>query len=75
MKSNKHNCIKCQVEYSDEDIENYYCPSCLIESKRIAAEIDKKMADRPKKEVKGHFSPKDFIGIGGRIFFNHKDIL
>ena len=70
----QHNCIKCQAEYSDKEPDNYYCPSCLIESKRIAAEIDAKMANRPKKEVKSQFSPKDFIGTRGRIFLNAKDL-
>ena len=71
---NKHNCIKCRTEYSDEEVDNYYCPSCLIESKRIAAEIDANMVNRPRKEVKSQFSPKDFIGSNGRIFFNAKDL-
>lgn len=72
---NKHNCIKCNAEYSDEEIDAYYCPSCEVEKKRIAAEIDAKMANRPKVEPTPRFSRKDFEGKNGHIFFNSKYIL
>lgn len=72
---NTHSCIKCKVSYQDNDPDDYYCPFCNEERKRIAAEIDAKLANRPKKPVQSHFSPKDFTGAGGRIFFNSKDIL
>ncbi len=47
----QHKCIKCSVDYSDNEPENYYCSSCLVEKKRIAAEIDAKLDSVPKKAV------------------------
>lgn len=44
-----HKCIKCQTSYQDKDPEPYYCTACNAERKAIAAEIDKKMASRPKR--------------------------
>lgn len=72
---NKLTCIKCQASYDSEDIDPYYCSSCEVEKKRIAAEIDAKMAGRPKKPVVSRFSQKDFQGKNGRIFFNAKDLM
>lgn len=45
-----HSCIKCQTKYESEEDDAYYCPAHLEESKRIAAEIDKQFANRPKRE-------------------------
>ena len=38
----KHSCIKksCGSAYEDDDPDNYYCPSCQKENKKIAARID-----------------------------------
>lgn len=44
-----HKCIKCGVSYQDNDPEPYYCEPCNGERKRVAAEIDKKMAGRVSK--------------------------
>lgn len=46
-----HKCIKadCDKTYEDTDQEPYYCESCKAEVKRIAEEIDKKIASRPSK--------------------------
>ena len=69
---NTHSCIKpaCVARYESEDPEPYYCPSCNEQRLVIAKEIDAKMAGRPKKEVRGIFSQKDFVGKNGRSFFN-----
>lgn len=47
-----HNCIKCKNEYSDDDIDAYYCPVCLEEKKKIAKEVDSKISNLPKKHTK-----------------------
>lgn len=47
------NCIKCHKPYQDTDPEPYYCEPCNEERKRIAAEVDLKMASRPTKNVIG----------------------
>jgi|CXWL01.1.fsa_nt_gi predicted nucleic acid-binding Zn-ribbon protein len=72
---NTHNCIKCGAQYEDSEVDNYYCATCLVEKKRIAAEVDAKLAGRPRKQVVSRFSAKDFKGKNGRIFFNANDIL
>ena len=48
---NKHLCIKCQAEYEDSEVDAYYCNSCKTTKAVIAAEIDAKLANRPRKEV------------------------
>ena len=45
-------CIKCGVEYKSNDIDPYYCEECLKGKNKIAIEIDKKFANRPKKTIK-----------------------
>lgn len=45
-----HACIKCQTPYQDTDPDRYYCPPCVAENKKIAAEIDRKLAHSPKKQ-------------------------
>ena len=46
------NCIKCTDQYEEADSEAYYCPTCLVEVKAIAQEIDRKRATRPSRPVK-----------------------
>lgn len=48
---NTHTCIKCQAEYQDGEVDAYYCPACAKSKAAIAAEIDAKLANRPKKET------------------------
>lgn len=47
-----HACIKCNSTYSSEDIDAYYCESCLAIKNKIAEEVNAKIASRPKKQVK-----------------------
>lgn len=54
-----HACIKCKAQYEDEEPEAYYCATCLEEKKKIAAEIDARMAMRPKKESKSMLQEYD----------------
>lgn len=46
-----HSCIKCQTQYTDTDPDAYYCEPCNAERKAIAADIDKKLAMKPKKKI------------------------
>jgi hypothetical protein len=70
-----HNCIKCQTKYSDPDPEPYLCASCNTERLRIAAEVDAKLASRPKKEHKSDFGIALALGktipsaVGGQSTF------
>ena len=50
----QHKCIKpsCQNTYNDNEPEDYYCPSCLVEKKAIAARIDAQMAGKSREPVK-----------------------
>lgn len=73
METYSHKCIKCSKDYKDNDIDPYLCDECKIEKKKIAEEIDKKIAMRPKREeisdlkrydqaqkIRGFVSAKEF---------------
>lgn len=48
-----HNCVKptCGKQYKDDAEEAFYCPDCKAEKQAIAAQIDARMASKPKKVV------------------------
>jgi hypothetical protein len=37
-----HTCIKCSVQYEDNDVDAYLCEKCINVKKMIASEIDRK---------------------------------
>lgn len=43
---NNHSCIKCQAEYKDSEVDDYYCPACVEQKKEIAKEVDRKIKAR-----------------------------
>lgn len=51
---NTHKCInsKCENSYQSEDLEAYYCSTCIAEVKRVAAEVDAKRASQPREAHK-----------------------
>ena len=67
---NTHSCIKCKTQYDDEEVDAYYCASCVVEKNKIAAEIDARMATRPKREYKSTMQQYDeqAITFRGRKF-------
>ena len=73
MKIYKHQC-SCGQKYEDNDPNIYLCPACIEKRKEIAKEVDAKMANRPKKQVKSLFTEKDFVGNRGRKFFSAKEL-
>ena len=48
---NTHKCIKpaCDNSYKSEDVEAYYCESCVKANKILAGQIDAQIAARPSK--------------------------
>jgi uncharacterized Zn ribbon protein len=68
-----HPCIKCTTKYETTDPDAYLCPKCLDEKKAIAAEIDKKFASIPRKEV---FTPLQAYDAAKKIrgFVSARDI-
>lgn len=46
-----HPCIKCKVLYEDTEPDAYLCEKCKEEKKRIADEVDRKMAGRISKRA------------------------
>lgn len=48
-------CLKCKIDYEEQDSEAYYCPSCLKVKKSIADQIDAKFANR------SHIKPKTLL--------------
>lgn len=65
-----HKCVKCGAPYEDNEPDDYYCAACVLQKKAIAAEVDKKLAGRVKREVKSTFTANDFVGGQGRIMFD-----
>lgn len=51
MSMNTFVCIKpsCDKKYESNEPEAYYCPECTKANKVIAAQVDAKIAARPKK--------------------------
>ena len=54
MSMNTFSCIKpaCRKQYETEEVEAYYCPSCVEKNKLIALELEKRISLRPKKRIK-----------------------
>ena len=77
VKEFEHTCIKpgCGLKYIDTDPDDYYCPKCNEARKEIARQLDIKRASLPKPQVKPRFSPQDFKGKNGRIFFNANELV
>lgn len=62
------NCVRCREPYETDDLDPYYCPPCLRIVKEMAIELDKKVANRPKKIVKSDLQIYDEArprGVGG----------
>lgn len=47
-----HSCIKCGTQYTDNDPDAYLCTTCNEARKAIAAQVDKSLAMRPKRQSK-----------------------
>ncbi len=47
----KHQCLKCKASYEDTDIDPYYCEACKSDRRRIAEEIDAKLAGRVSEKT------------------------
>lgn len=58
MTMHNYACIKCKTPYDSDELEAYYCESCLAEKQAIAAEIDKKIASRPSKRQAPSFEER-----------------
>lgn len=52
MNEYTHSCIKCHSQYKDTDVDDFYCPVCNDEKKKIAAEVDKKLVTKIRKTPK-----------------------
>jgi len=72
----KHQCIKCKIQYDTDDPDPYYCEGCHKSVKQIAEEVDKKLAMKPKKEVKSDLKIFDELAQtrGVKGFVNYKDL-
>ena len=46
-----HKCQKCGASYQDNDPEPYFCAVCNDERKRLAKEVDAKMAGHVSKRT------------------------
>lgn len=70
-----HTCIKCNTEYKDDDVDAYYCSNCNEEKKIIAAEINKKFANRVTEKPASLLQRYDeMTKIRGTKFINIKDL-
>jgi hypothetical protein len=70
-----HNCIKCNSQYSDNDLDAYYCETCNEQRKIIAKEVDKKFSTIPKHKTKSDFQIYDeMCRARGTAFPSIKDM-
>jgi len=55
-----HNCIRpgCEQTYEDDDVEAYYCATCLKTKKQLAAEIDRKLQGSVSARAEPSFEEK-----------------
>lgn len=56
-----HTCIRpeCNNTYQSEEVEPYYCSGCQESNKQVAAQIDKQVAARPRRETKSALQQYD----------------
>lgn len=47
----QHNCVKCSQEYQSVEQDAYLCDKCEGNKKKIAEQIDRQFAPRPKAET------------------------
>lgn len=75
-KSYKVHCIKCKKQYESVEPDAYYCEDCFKVKKQVAAEIDAKFANRPRKEVVSDLQNFDAIAKqrGVKGFVSAKDL-
>lgn len=72
---NSHICVKCKEKYEDEEVDNYYCPTCNEDRKRIAKEVDANLSRIPKAPVKSDLQIYDEIRKAkGVRFVNISDL-
>lgn len=70
-----HACINCSTEYTDTDADAYYCAPCLVEHKKKAEEIQKKINSRPRKQVKSDFQRyQELVKLRGSNFININEL-
>lgn len=71
-----HKCIKCGTDYSDKEVDDYYCESCNEARKAIAREVDAKIALRgPRRQAKSDLQIYDEIRTArGAPFVSIKDL-
>ena len=55
MQTYNHKCIKCATDYSDDDIDAYYCTSCLDERKKMYKQMDARHAEALKSQPKSDY--------------------
>jgi len=60
---------------SEKTYREHYCPVCLVEKKKLAAEIDARIGQRPKKEVITNLQRYDSLPKGPNGFVRAKDML
>lgn len=73
---NKVKCVRCGKQYMEKEIDPYYCPECLINKQQQAEEIDKKIANNPKRKTISDLQQFDAIAKqkGGGAFVNIRDL-
>lgn len=60
-------CIKCRKKYDSDEPDDYYCPDCARMTNKIAEEVDKKLAMRPKKKVMSELQRYNSLLNGGKF--------
>ena len=64
-------CIKCKKTYDSDEPDAYYCSPCNKSRIKIAEEVDKRIASRPRRSAKSDWKTLEETGVlnvpGGRI--------
>lgn len=58
-----HPCIKCRDNYESDEPDAFYCEKCNVERKKIAAQVDKKLAGRVDRNVVSDLQAYDQVAV------------
>lgn len=71
----KVHCVKCQVEYTDKEPDDYYCPECNKSRLEAVKQVNAKIKSLPHKKVVSELQQFDAIRKArGVNFVNINDL-
>jgi protein-arginine kinase activator protein McsA len=61
MTTYKVSCVKCKREYQSPEPDDYFCEECFKTHKQVIEDTEKKLANKPKKQVMSDLQKFDAI--------------